>query len=252
MALDVDGVAGEAVVLAAEEPVEADVVERRRGGEGRQVPADAVGVLVGLDDHDRGVPADVGADAALEVLVAGEPGLLLGRDGVDVRRRHRGRRAHLELAGPLEQLGHQEPGAGLAVGVDHRIERVEPFAGLGGVGVRELVDEPIDDHEPMLAPAGPIRNESVARSAPPRGVGTVRPGGTDRRVGCPRARDPHDVDHRVHRRRLPPQPRSRRLGLGRGGRCLRVAVTSPAPPTSAWRSPPPTRRCAPTPGRSRW
>ena len=77
MALEVDVVAGRAVVLAAEEVVEADLVERGRAGERRQVAADAVGVLVGLDDHHRRVPADEGADAALDVLVAGEPRLLL-------------------------------------------------------------------------------------------------------------------------------------------------------------------------------
>ena len=48
VALEVDVVAGGAVVLAAEEVVEADLVQRRRAGEGRQVTADAVGVLVRL------------------------------------------------------------------------------------------------------------------------------------------------------------------------------------------------------------
>ena len=76
VALEVDGVAGLAVGLAPEEVVEADLVEGGGGGEGRQVAADAVGLLVGPDHHDRGVPADEGPDAALDVLVAGEPGLL--------------------------------------------------------------------------------------------------------------------------------------------------------------------------------
>ena len=170
--LDVDGVAGEAAVLAAEEVVEPDVVERGGGGERREVAADAVGVLVGLDDHDRGVPADVGPDAALELLVAGEPGLLLRRDGVDVGRRHGGRGADLQLAGALQQLGHEEAGPGLAVGLDHRVEGLEPLVGLGRVGVGELVHEPVDDHAPMLAPrmvkqnvAPPNSNDVTDRSA---------------------------------------------------------------------------------------
>ena len=144
--LEVDVVAGEAVVLAAEEPVEADLVERRARRERRQVAADAVGVLVGLRHHDRGVPADVRADAALDVLVAREPGLLFRRDRVDVRRAHRGGMADLQLAGPLEQLAHEEAGAGLALGVDDGRQRVEPLLGLFGIDVRELVDEPVDDH----------------------------------------------------------------------------------------------------------
>ena len=114
VALEVDGVAGVAVVLAAEEVVEADLVEAGRAGERREVAADAVGVLVGLDDHHRRVPADEGADAPLDVLVAGEPRLLLAGDRVDVGRGDGGREADLALLGPLEQLGQEVAGAGLA------------------------------------------------------------------------------------------------------------------------------------------
>src|SRR5207249_4395429 len=84
VALDVDLVAEAAVGLAVEEVVEADLVERRRRGVGRQVPAEAVVAPVGPGDHGHGVPPDEGPDAALDVLVAREPGLLFGRDGVDV------------------------------------------------------------------------------------------------------------------------------------------------------------------------
>nr|BFE81828.1 hypothetical protein GCM10020093_044290 [Planobispora longispora] len=76
VALEEDLVAGLAVVLAAEEVVEAHLVERRGGGVGGDVPAD-VGARVGPGHHDRGVPPDVGADPPLDVLVAGEPGLAL-------------------------------------------------------------------------------------------------------------------------------------------------------------------------------
>jgi hypothetical protein len=169
VALDVDGVAGMAVVLAVEEPVEAHVVEAGRRGEGGQVAADAVRVLVGLDDHDRGVPADVGADAPLEPLVPGEPGLLLGRDGVDVGGGHRGRMPHLQFSGALDQLGHEEAGPGLAVGLHDGFEGVEPFAGLGRVGVGQLVHEPVDDHASMLAPL------AVKQNVAPAGRARLRP-----------------------------------------------------------------------------
>ena len=127
VALEVDVVAAAGVVLAAEEVVEADLVQRGRAGERRQVAADAVGVLVGLDDHHRRVPADEGPDPALDVLVAGEPRLVLAGDGVDVRRADRGGEADLAGAGTVEQLRQQEPGTGLAVRVDDGIERVEPL-----------------------------------------------------------------------------------------------------------------------------
>ena len=84
VALDEDLVAAARVVLAAEEVVEADLVERRRRGVGRDVAADADAGALRAVHHDRGVPADVRAVAALDLLVAGEPRLELGRDGVDV------------------------------------------------------------------------------------------------------------------------------------------------------------------------
>ena len=58
--------------LAAEEVVEADFVERRRRGVGRDVPADAVRVAVGAHDHRHRVPADEALDAALDLPAAGE------------------------------------------------------------------------------------------------------------------------------------------------------------------------------------
>ena len=76
--LDIDGIAGGTVLLAAEEVVETDLVQHCRRREGRQVPADARRSLVRLDDHHRGVPADETPDPALEVLVAGEPRLGVG------------------------------------------------------------------------------------------------------------------------------------------------------------------------------
>ena len=70
VALEEDLVAAAGVVLAAEEVVEADLVERRGGGVGRDVAADADAGALGAVDHDRGVPADVAAELALDVLVA--------------------------------------------------------------------------------------------------------------------------------------------------------------------------------------
>ena len=120
VALEVDVVAGEAVVLAAEEVVEAHLVERRRAGEGGEVAADAVGVLVGLHHHHRRVPADEGADAALDVLVAGEERLLLGRDGVDVGRGHRGGRARPAARGPARAAWTRGTGPGPCPGCRRR------------------------------------------------------------------------------------------------------------------------------------
>ena len=151
VALEVDLVAdagGE--VLAAEEVVEADLVQRRGARVGGDVAADADG-LVRARHHDRGVPADVGADAALDVLVAREPRLALGRDGVDVVGAAQRGHADLALAGALEQLQHQEPGALAAVGVDGGVERLEPLAGLVRVDVGQLAGQTVGDDAESVA-----------------------------------------------------------------------------------------------------
>src|SRR5207248_1702390 len=135
-----------AVALAVEEVVEPDLVERGRRGVRRQVAAEAVVAAVGPGDHGHGVPADEGPDAALHVLVAGEPRLLFGRDRVDVVGRHHGRHADLELPGPGQEAGQQETGAGPPPLVDHGVERVDPLPRLGGVNVGEMVRIPVDDH----------------------------------------------------------------------------------------------------------
>ncbi len=172
VALDVDMVAGDAVFLAPEEVVEPDLVQDRRRGEGRQVTADAVGGLVGPDHHHRRVPPDEAADPPLQVLVAGEPCLLGGGDGVDVRGGHRGWDADIAGPGPFDQLGHQELGTGVALGRDHRVERVEPLGGLLRIGVGELVGEPVDDHR--CAASSPAPPSLPARRCEARTHGAAR------------------------------------------------------------------------------
>ncbi len=113
--------------------------------------SDAVGVFVGLDHHCRGVPPDVGADAPLDVFVAGEPRLLLARNGVDVWRRHHGWETDLEFAAALEQLRDQVAGAGLSFDFDDGFEAVEPLLGLARIDVGQLVDEAIEDHGFILS-----------------------------------------------------------------------------------------------------
>ena len=202
--MEEDLVAGEAVRLAAEEVVEADLVERGRAGVGRQVAADAGVLRVRPRHHHGGVPADVGADAALEVLVAGEPRLLIGRDGVHVRRRHRGREADLRGPRPLEELHQEEPGPVAAALLHDGVEGVEPLDGLLWVDVGDLVGEAVEDHSLILAPPMPARRVSEAACGPVARVGPCLTSRSRPR----RARD------RLHRRCLPAKPRPRRLGLG--------------------------------------
>ena len=144
--LDVELVAAAGVVLAAEEVVVADLVEAGGRGVRRDVAADLEALAVGRGDHHRGVPADQAADLALHLLVAGEPRLALGRDGVDVVGAAQRGHADLLLAGALEQAQHDVAGALAAVLVDQVVEGLEPLLGLLGVDVRELGGQALVDH----------------------------------------------------------------------------------------------------------
>src|SRR5690606_3863895 len=84
VALGRDVVARVVAVGAAEEVVEADVVERGRAGEAGDVAAQVAGLAVGPHHHRHRVPADDRADAPFQGLVAGDLRLQVRRDGVDV------------------------------------------------------------------------------------------------------------------------------------------------------------------------
>ena len=90
---------------------------------------------VGLDHHRHRVPAHVGAQALLDLDVAGAALFLVGRDRVDVGGVGRERHVDAGLARLVDQLLEQEVGAVAAFGTDDRRQRVEPLAGFLGVGV---------------------------------------------------------------------------------------------------------------------
>ena len=151
VALEEHLVTGLAVVLAVEEVVEPHLVQAGRGGVGGDVAADPQPRPVGPGHHHRGVPPDVGPDPPLDVLVAGEPGLALGRDRVDVVGAAQPGHAHLLLARALEQLEHDVPGPGAAPGPDDVVERVDPLSGLVRVDVRQLGGQAVADDREALA-----------------------------------------------------------------------------------------------------
>ena len=95
--------------------------------------------------HDRRIPADPVAVAPLDLLVAGEEGLGLGGDGVDVIRCRQRRQPDVTFAGAAEKPQHQIAGPLLTTRVDHGVERVEPLLRLFGIGIRELGGEPVAD-----------------------------------------------------------------------------------------------------------
>src|SRR6266487_1999449 len=171
-------VAGFAVVLAAEEVVEADLVERSRAGVGGDVPADAQAGPVRAGDHHGRVPPDIGPDPAFDVLVAGEPRLALRRDRVDEVGAAQAGHADLLLARPLEQAEHHVPGAGPASGAHDRIERLDPFARLVRVDVGQLGRQPVADDRELLTSGS---------------HGVASPSAVSRAAGRPRERIPRCV-----------------------------------------------------------
>ena len=133
MPLKIDLIAGEIVAAAADEVVHRHLDERRRRGEGGDVPTDALVLAIGADDHRHRVPADHALDPALDLPVAGEERLLVGRDRVDVGGGGGERNRHPEPIGLLLD-GMQEVGRPLlAPAVEHVADGIEPFPRLGWV-----------------------------------------------------------------------------------------------------------------------
>ncbi len=132
MRLEVDEVA---VLAAAEEVVEAHLEEVRGRRVARDVAAQLAARAIGAHHHRERVPAHQGRDARLDVQVALVRRLLGEPDGVHVRRGEHLRQRHAARARVLQQAAQQEGGALGALGLDQRIERLDPLAGLERVGV---------------------------------------------------------------------------------------------------------------------
>jgi len=192
--LEEDLVPRGAVVLAAEEVVEADLVEACRGGVGREVPTDAFVVVVRAHHHGDRVPADEPADPELHRLVAREVRLLLGRDRVDVARLGERGETDVQHACPLQQLVEDEARPVGARLFDERIQRLDPLLRLVGIDIRELMLELVEDvmhvaHPPEMlaaqidstawksarAVADSDRGDLVPRGDRPTRAGRLRP-----------------------------------------------------------------------------
>ncbi len=132
-----------AALAAAEEVVEADLEEVRRRRIARDVAAQLAARAVGAHHHRERVPAHQRREARLDVEVALVGRLLVEPDGVHVgRREHLGQR-HAAGARMLQQAAQQEGGALGALGLDQRVQGLDPLprlerVGIGVVGVADL------------------------------------------------------------------------------------------------------------------
>ena len=115
--------------------VEADIVERRGRREARDVAAELGAILVRAHDHRHRVPAHERADP---VLASRDRPASAPRDRwnrVDVRGRRVERQVRAGAARLVDQPLEQEMRALGTFALEHRLERVEPFAGFLRVDV---------------------------------------------------------------------------------------------------------------------
>src|SRR5699024_6715126 len=151
VALEVDLVPAAGVVLAAEEVVQAHLVQGGHRGVGGNVPADGDLGFLRPGDHHGGVPPQVGAVAALHRLVTGEVRLVLPGDAVHVRGGQLGRSPHLALPRTAQQVHQDVASAGSAAVVDQPFERFDPFTGFIRVDVRHLAEQSVDQWPGFIA-----------------------------------------------------------------------------------------------------
>ena len=138
-------VAAAGVVLAAEEVVEADLVEGGNRGVGRDVSADLDAGALGARHLDGGVPSDPAAVFALHGFVAGEVRLLVNGDGVDVGGRVFLGELNAVAARFVQHVQQDVACAGAALFVDEPGQGLNPFGGLLGVVVGNLRNQAVDD-----------------------------------------------------------------------------------------------------------
>ena len=83
--------------------------------------------------HNRGVPADDGADAAFQRFIAWEFGFTVRRNGVDVISSSKRSYPQLILLGMLQQRKHDVTRTGWSGGLQKRIKGGFPLRGLLGI-----------------------------------------------------------------------------------------------------------------------
>ena len=130
VALQVHEIAAECLRRRAEEVVEADVVERRRRREARDVAAEFRTDFVGPYHHRERVPAYVVAQTRFQLEIAGDLGLLFERDRIDVRRFKTERDRDAAVLRFVDEPPNELARAVGTLGCEHAAHRVDPFLGF--------------------------------------------------------------------------------------------------------------------------
>ena len=91
--------------------------------------------LIGLDHHGQRIPAHQRSEPFFERQIAGEHGLFVHRNRVEVGRGQFGQPANAAGSGVAGQYFEQLPRARGPLGGDQRFKRLAPFGGFLRVGV---------------------------------------------------------------------------------------------------------------------
>ncbi len=135
VALEVDQVAAVLFGRCLEEVVEADVVQRRAGGEGGDVTAEVRVRQVGAHDHGQRIPAYQRANAAFHEQVAGHACFVGDGNGVAIRRGDGVGQLGAAACGQFAHPGHQVVSAFFTLAVEDGLEGVQPFLGFDGIEI---------------------------------------------------------------------------------------------------------------------
>ena len=135
MPLIVNQVTFTVVLMAVEEVVVANIVERGAGGKRGNMPPQTAVFPVGAHDHGQSIPAHQRADAPFHKQVTGHPRLFVGRDGVAIGGGDDIGQLCAFSPCVLGQPGKQKVSAILTFLFQYRIECFQPFSGLCRIDV---------------------------------------------------------------------------------------------------------------------
>src|ERR1700722_18829026 len=115
--------------------VKADLKDFRGRCVARDVPTQFSIRLIGSDDHSQRVPSDDGGDFFFDRQVARISTLLIEWNGIAIGRIRLNRGANALAAQLLLELVEQKQTALRAAVSNNRIQRIQPLARLGWIGV---------------------------------------------------------------------------------------------------------------------
>ena len=127
MSLDIQQVAAMLVIRGMEKMVETDVIQGCRRGEAGDMATDTGAFLVGLHHRGDGIPADQGADAALQREIAGEMFFLRHRNGIEISRAGRIGQIRAASARLVDHLLQQKMSALHTFQLENRIQSIQPL-----------------------------------------------------------------------------------------------------------------------------